>query len=208
MLPEAAHPYDDLRRERTLVTIHVKSALAIAESRGLAIDKGFEYALLTGRYEMLCPKPWRKMQVDMMDMRRRQEEWNVLIEEYIKHASQRGDLRTKESIQKACLIDKYGGPLYKACCNSACARLEETPYSWLACGGCGFVWYCSRECQRAVYKREHKAVCGKIECHALLPSQAAFEPCYEEVIQKVGEEARKIVVMQSLPSTLCSPCVD
>ncbi|ESK90217.1 hypothetical protein Moror_7722 [Moniliophthora roreri MCA 2997] len=118
------------------------------------VDEAFWYALDKVDF---FPRPWEK-QLSKVECRKRMTEWNDAVEEYI--TTQR-DPRSRIDIEVEAKIGMDGGPLYKFCYAEDCDNAEKRDVESLRrCGGCGLVWYCSKECQKKSWKEEgHKSEC-------------------------------------------------
>ena len=61
-------------------------------------------------------------------MEQRQKEWNASVDKYIAISHKRGDFRSATEISKAAKVSWTGGPLYSACGEPTCGRVEEEPH--------------------------------------------------------------------------------
>ena len=176
--------YDMIRCTHNLFTQAIFAAL---ETSSQQIDQGFKHALQSQRFEMKLPLPWPPRNTDPVDKIRRMHEWNILIDDYISHAQEQGDHRPAAEIERACKIDRRGGPLYTRCGARDCGAIAEVPSydnkadpaKFLLCGKCMVVAYCSKECQKRAWKdpqQPHKTVCGSVDAMPLLPSQNVLRP--------------------------------
>ncbi|KAI8369601.1 uncharacterized protein BYT42DRAFT_503094 [Radiomyces spectabilis] len=68
-----------------------------------------------------------------------------------------------EQLIKAGILQSAYPPNPKQCSNCGAAnRKDKADGPLLCCGACKSIWYCSRDCQVADYKKAHKVACKKM----------------------------------------------
>ena len=144
------------------------------------VDPAYAFALELSDFGPA--RPWRHgaRSFDKAEMQLRQKEWNASVDTYIAKARETGDLRSPEEISKAAKISWTGGPLYSACGEPTCGRVEEEPQQFRLCSRCKQTRYCSDACQKTSWKRLHKAVCGTFAAEPRLRSEIVYSGRMDE----------------------------
>lgn len=114
----------------------------------------------------------------------REHEWNAHIDDYINDPRRaHDDPRPAIEIERACKIDRYGGPMYKTCASPGCGNVEETKDQFKKCSKCSTTPYCSAACQKASWKPTHKAECGTAAGQPRLKSEVAASAAVDGFLQ-------------------------
>jgi hypothetical protein len=110
----------------------------------------------------------------------REQEWNDSIDEYISNG---GDSRSRLEIEREAYVTWRGGAKWLACGNPDCAVVDHGVASpqkkggsgsseqtrlkvtFKLCSKCRVVAFCSPACQKACWKKHHKAVCNEHKPH-------------------------------------------
>lgn len=81
-------------------------------------------------------RPWLG-RLSKVESKKRMEEWNHSVEEYIKSS---GDTRQKFDIELEAKIGMSGGPLYERCEAEGCPKVESRDVDKMkCCGSCKMV---------------------------------------------------------------------
>ena len=124
---------------KQMLTQMVKPGVASGE-----MDPGFGYACLQTDF---IPGLWES-NLSKTECRKRQDEWNSLIDEYIKSPASHDDTRINLEIERECKIGPSGGALLRQCSNPVCQRTESSASEFKSCAKCLVSAYCRRDCQR------------------------------------------------------------
>ncbi len=78
------------------------------------------------------------------------------------------------------------------CANEACGNREDehSAGTYKSCAKCSSSFYCSRECQAAGWKADHKKSCGQVRNEQLLPSQIAANEVMNKMLKQTGSMLR------------------
>jgi hypothetical protein len=128
-------------------------------------------------------RPWYnpdtgELMLTKTECQAREKEWNDSIDEYISNG---GDSRSRLEIEREAYVTWRGGAKWLACGNPDCAAVdpgEAAPpkkggsggsgsgqarlkVTFKLCSKCWAVAFCSPACQKACWKKHHKAVCNE-----------------------------------------------
>ncbi|EMD31354.1 hypothetical protein CERSUDRAFT_89230 [Gelatoporia subvermispora B] len=199
-------PHDSIFKSRLSKAWEIhQSALAtklLAQGRA---DPAFVHALKTaGRYYI-----HKEGSVPYMrrDVEKFVETWNAAIDYYITHGV---DKRETYEIERNAKLGKNLGALIARCEADGCSAVESRSVRLLRCMKCQQILYCSKQCQRAHWRR-HKAACLDIAAYQvsdldaeestaekyvqLLPSQEMYEL---ELMELQKESLRAISRMKTI----------
>ncbi|KAH6914956.1 hypothetical protein BKA70DRAFT_1419911 [Coprinopsis sp. MPI-PUGE-AT-0042] len=163
-------------------------SMAAAIGREDCFDDAFWYALDKTDF---FPRPWEKV-LSKVESRKRMNEWNTAVDEYLKTE---GRFRDRFTVEYEAKIGLDGCPLYKTCSAKGCGNIEKQDVPTLMkCSGCGLALYCSRDCQRNSWKDHRK------ECKAgtVQPQQSESQWQLEALIL-VGQGAQGMRASAGLP---------
>ncbi|TFY60313.1 hypothetical protein EVJ58_g5227 [Rhodofomes roseus] len=198
--PPLSDPLSEAARHERLATFEAIEAFrmgveTMVEQVGMS-DPAFMYAMKKCKWVgVAIPIFWGR-KYSKIDNKRRAEEWNAAIDDYIALGTDQRDVRQIERCSK---VGIDGGPLYKQCerpgwavdwfvsLSTCCEVHHLTHLTRLQ------ICYCSATCQRSHWK-DHKEAC-KAKSHKpqLLLSQVVYMRVYDSVVYKLMTTPDEVV---------------
>jgi len=91
--------------------------------------------------------------IDKAELLTRVKEWNDALEQYCVDVGLTGTRRRA-------VVELHTASPYAPCANPACDKIETKVKEYQRCARCKEIGYCSRACQAAHWRKEHKTTCS------------------------------------------------
>ena len=91
--------------------------------------------------------------IDKAKLLTRVKEWNDALEQYCDDVGLTG-------ARRKAVVELHTASPYAPCANPACDKVETKVKEYQRCARCKEIGYCSRACQAAHWRKEHKMTCS------------------------------------------------